>query len=334
MYINANAAQRFLVNSVSLRPIILGEIKNCGEYEKVQLGGEPCERGKLKMTSYWINKLCRSMGLTMRAPTKRGRRLPSDWEQQGRMFLHRLAYLVHVEHLHKHDVFNLDQTGCQLRPHANGGKTRAQSGSTDVAVEEHDDKRLITLVPVVSAAGDKLPLQLIFKGTDGCARSIPDYKNNFRNLLSKCPGWLFTQTKNHWSSVETNLDLIKKVILPFARQCKERRRAEGMLVSDKILIILDCWTVHKDKTFLEAVRLECPDVILLFVPPNLTSKFQPLDVAINGPFKLKIKHVYAEWAGIKLSRSLEPSHFLFWKKARHYAFRIVFHFLIPCCCQT
>ena len=56
------------------------------------------------------------------------------------------------------------------------------------SLEEHDDKRLITLVPVVNAAGDKLPLQLIFKGTDGCARSIPDYKCNFRSLLSKCPG--------------------------------------------------------------------------------------------------------------------------------------------------
>ena len=56
---------------------------------------------------------------------------------------------------------------------------------------------------------------------------------------------------------------------------------------------------------LEAVRLECPDVILLFVPPNLTSKFQPLDAAINGTFKLVTKHIYAEWAGLKLSEAFE-----------------------------
>ena len=131
----------------------------------------------------------------------------------------------------------------------------------------------------MNAAGEKLPLQYIVKGTDGKETALPDYKNKFKNLHEKFPGCIYDQTNNHWSSVDTNLKLIEKVIIPFAKANKEKRKAEGeQNVPNKMVIILDCWPVQKSPVFIQKVYERFEDVLLLLcVPPNLTGKFQPLD---------------------------------------------------------
>ena len=189
------------VISISIRPMIMGIIKHKGEQDKV-------ETGKLSLGKSWINKLCVQLGLAMRMPTKAGQRLPLDWKEQGETFLHRLAFLVQQHDLDPDDVFNMDQTACQLNPQANGGKTRAPKGSKDVVVHGDDDKRQITVVPVVAASGSKLPLQIIFKGKDDQVRSIPDYQNGFQNLPKNYPGTNYAQTRHQWSTHETNLNPI------------------------------------------------------------------------------------------------------------------------------
>ena len=216
----AVTAQTQLHNSNSLRLVIASAIADCGQKDVL-------DSGALKISAAWINKLCVSMNLTMRVPTKASKKLPDDWEAQGKLFMLKLAYLVKTHRLKPDDVYNFDQTAIQFNPQANGGKTRALKGSTDVTVVNHDDKRQITLVPTVNAAGEKLPLQYIVKGTDGKETALPDYKNKFKNLHEKFPGCIYDQTNNHWSSVDTNLKLIHEVIVPFAKSNKEKRKAAG-----------------------------------------------------------------------------------------------------------
>jgi hypothetical protein len=277
------AAETHLVNSTNLKPLIHGEILLNGEGDKVG------ERG-LRLSKSWINRLCRELGLRMRSPTKASKKIPADWEAQGHTMLLQLAYLCNKYRLDRADVFNFDQTAVLLNPHASGGKTRAPCGSKDVGMQGNDDKRQLTAVPVVSAKGDKLPMQLIVKGKEGRTGALPP-----ANALP--PGFHMTQTDNHWSTVATNLALIKEIILPAAVACKAVRRAAGEAVSDKVLIILDCWPVQKSPAFRDAVNSKFPEVILLYVPPNLTGQFQPLDVAINGNFKKHMRDVYGVWAG-------------------------------------
>jgi hypothetical protein len=291
---------KYLVTSTNLYPLIVKAIKECGEGHKLGKGVD-----KLKVCPTWINDRCCRLNLSMRKPTTATSKLPNDWKYQMKLYTMRLAYYVHRYGLKPEDVYNLDQTSVQLNPHANGGKTRSHIGSRDVITYNNDDKQQITVVPTVSAGGKKCPLQVIFKGTEGYSKtgkrlcgSIPDYKNDFVNLIAKYPGSIYSQTKNHWSTHETNIDLIEKIIVPFARQNKKMRRELGMEahVSDKIVIVLDCWPVQATQKFRLEVQSKFPDVILSYLPPNLTGKLQPLDVSINSNFKQHIKRVFGEYA--------------------------------------
>ena len=53
--------------------------------------------------------------------------------------------------------------------------------------------------------------------------------------------------------------------------------------------------MQKSPVFIQKVYERFEDVLLLYVPPNLTGKFQPLDVSVNSVFKGKVKGVYQQW---------------------------------------
>ena len=116
---------------------------------------------------------------------------------------------------------------------------------------------------------------------------------------------MFAQTKNHWSTLQTNLSLIENGILPAAKRSKEARRRAGQRVSDKVLILLDYWPVQKSPEFREKVKEAFPTVILQYVPPNLTGVYQPLDVAVNGVFKKYLRDIFGEWAVEDVQRQLQ-----------------------------
>ena len=93
----AVTAQKQLHNSNTLRLIIASAIADCGQKDVL-------DSGAFTISSTWINDLCQSLGLTMRVPTKAGRKLPDDWEAQGNKFMLKLAYLVKTHRLKPDDV--------------------------------------------------------------------------------------------------------------------------------------------------------------------------------------------------------------------------------------
>jgi hypothetical protein len=42
---------------------------------------------------------------------------------------------------------------------------------------------------------------------------------------------------------------------------------------------------HKTEAILDFIRQSTPLMTIAFIPPGLTSLMQPLDTAVNGPFK-------------------------------------------------
>lgn len=53
------------------------------------------------------------------------------------------------------------------------------------------------------------------------------------------------------------------------------------------------------------MREHHPCITLLYVPPNVTSKCQPLDVGCNRPFKNGAKNFYCRWAAARIADSLD-----------------------------
>lgn len=162
-----------------------------------------------------------------------------------------------------------------------GSYTLAEKGAKQVPIAGSDDKREITALLAVSMAGDVLPLQLIYTGTT--ERSHPT-EVAFPN------DWDITHSKNHWSTEETMLRYIDKIIDPYMKRC----RHESNLPEDqKGLCIFDVFAAHRCESVEE--KLKSLNIEYVFVPASCTGELQVLDLTVNSIFKRSLKESFALW---------------------------------------
>ena len=80
----------------------------------------------------------------------------------------------------------------------------------------------------------------------------------------------------------------------------------------KSVLLLDQFKSHTDNFIIEEAKNK--NIKLIFVPKGLTSKYQPLDVLINGILKQKAKKLWREEIvkdpNIKIKNSDAVKHFL------------------------
>lgn len=116
----------------------------------------------LKLSKSFVYKMFKAMRLSHRKPTQAARKLPADWRDQQDTFAYRCALLAAKYKIPPELVVNIDQSSFEFIPSRGG--TYAATGSKDVKCVGLGDKRNITILPGISAAGGVLPLQLIFEG--------------------------------------------------------------------------------------------------------------------------------------------------------------------------
>jgi hypothetical protein len=187
----------------------------------------------------------------------------------------------------------MDQIGVHLV--AASSWTYEIVGSSDVAVVGADDKRQITACIAASLRGDLLPLQLIFQGKT--ARCLPS-----STAASTAARVDITCSDNHWSTQETMQRWINKVLLPHAERMIELYALDA---NAHILLLLDCWAVHKSVEFRSWLEKEHPRIHLVFVPANCTSKLQLADVALQRPFKSCITQSFNQWAAATIAEQIQ-----------------------------
>ena len=93
---------------------------------------------------------------------------------------------------------------------------------------------------------------------------------------------------------------MKEQIVEADRYHKEVINKKGLDANQKMLIIWDVYCRHRDADLLEWIRKEYPNIIILFIPANLTEICQPLDIYFNALFKtilnrLMSQHIVDEW---------------------------------------
>jgi DDE superfamily endonuclease len=239
----------------------------------------------LQLSQSWCSVWVRThMNMTWRTRTSAASKLPPDWQHQGMMAAKRIAYNMQLYKIHPSLVVNPDQTGLNLVPADKS--TYEQRGAKAVHVIGAEDKRQITCVVSSSLDGDLLPLQLIFQGkTDACHPSHTDASRRARVHITHSP--------NHWSNQETMRQWIHEVLLPYA----DRKIVQHSLPRDShIVLVLDVWSVHVSEEFRTFLRTYHPNIHLVFVPPNCTSKLQVADVILQRPFKCGIRRQFTSWA--------------------------------------
>ena len=219
--------------------------------------------------------------------------MPANWEEEREDFLTRVAYIVSKFDVPKCLVLNMDET--PLKWTSSSGMTWAKTNSDNVATQGAKDKRQATGTPWVTMEGDLVFFHTTIKGKTVRCLPSEDFrsKEEFNPKMGKI---LFGFSENHWVSKDT----MKEQIVEADRYHKEIINEKGLDANQKMLIIWDVYCRHRDADLLEWIRKEYPNIIILFIPANLTEICQPLDIYFNALFKtilnrLMSQHIVDEW---------------------------------------
>ena len=185
---------------------------------------------------------------------------------------------------------------------------RAEKGVEEVRFHGYDEKRMITITPIIDGEGEVAgPTQCIWGGQEGRTGACPD-----DDLVEEYPNLYHTQTKTHWCTVSSLMLLITTL---WQDHVKPSMQAAGLhcyflvdvvpsltllfagmdIATSYWILVLDCYSVHICEEFLTWAKSEFPLLGLLYIPATLTAWLQPLDTSFNGPFKIFLRNVSGMW---------------------------------------
>ena len=93
-----------------------------------------------------------------------------------------------------------------------------------------------------------------------------------------------THSENHWCNKILARQHVTDVIMPYAKQ---QRKELGLSDDHKCLLILDVFKGQTTDAHLQF--LDGNNFVYVYVPPNLTNHFQPLDLNVNSHAKTFLK---------------------------------------------
>ena len=114
-------------------------------------------------------------------------------------------------------------------------------------------------------------MQIIASGkTERCERSqILQNIENSNNIWT-------THSQNGWSTIETFKEFLQNL--------------RAYCGNNPIYLILDCYSVHRADAIKEKAKEL--NIELIFIPPGMTDRIQPLDLRIFGPLKSISKRLF------------------------------------------
>lgn len=108
-----------------------------------------------------------------------------------------------------------------------------------------------------------------------------------------------TQNPKHWSNEATVLQYIDNILVPNVTRL---RSEEGLAADQEALLIFDTFSGHL--TVGVKQKLASNHINYVMVPPNLTNRFQPLDVSVNKAAKNVVRKCYSEYYSGEVQRQL------------------------------
>ncbi|KAF8602265.1 hypothetical protein BDV93DRAFT_444485 [Ceratobasidium sp. AG-I] len=228
--------------------------------------------------------LHRHLGWSARKATRAAQKYPPN---VNTVLLHaflRFACTVRDESIPACCIVNADQT--QVVYNSSSHTTWASTGERQVHVLGLEEKRAFTLLVAASLSGDVLPLQAIYSGKT--ARSLP---NSTAAGVARAVslGFVFdySETSNYWSTDKTMRRFITKVLAPYFIA---QRLCYNLPATQRCILQIDCWSVHRSAKFRSWMATTYPWIILLYVAGGCTGLFQACDVGLQRILKLAIWH--------------------------------------------
>ena len=81
-------------------------------------------------------------------------------------------------------------------------------------------------------------------------------------------------------------------MLKWIRSCFTKRGP--FFANTPSLLYMDSYGIHLKEEICECLRTLCGTKVAV-IPPKMTSMLQPLDVALNSPFKADLRHAWMDW---------------------------------------
>ena len=241
---------------------------------------------QIEITKSWARLLLIRMGYVKRKCTTSGKLPPRLFDESKEVFLADIAAEVVMNEVSKELFINWDQTV------PTSDWTMEKRGTKVVPIANTDDKRVLTAVLAVTASGEYLNPQLLYKGkTERCHPTVAFPE-----------GWDIWHSENRWSSEDTTKRYITKIIVPFVSQ---RRRDLKLKSIHPAITIFDGFRGQTTDDVVALLRQH--KIIPMQLPPNCTDKLQPVDLSINKPMKDHMKQKFQQWYAAEVQQKLKTT---------------------------
>ena len=232
------------------------------------------EADDFKASSHWCVMFLKRHGLSMRKHHKKRRKYGDD--SFVAFFYERMD--VVFAGTPRDRIINMDET-CWHFLQA-GGTTIAERGAESVScVFNVDEKKAITAICSIDAAGNTLPIWVLAKGTTSrCEQALRENDEIQRHLHS---GRLII---DHSESGWTNSDVAIRYLQWLASRYDQT-----------VTLVWDLYAAHRNARVKTAAQEA--NVNLEFIPAGRTDTLQPLDYRIFGPLKQSARSRFDDkWA--------------------------------------
>lgn len=244
--------------------------------------------GPVELTKSWAKSLLKRMGYVKRRGSNAGKVAVARFEELKEAYLADIKAEMIMNDIHEDLVFNWDQTALQLVP--TGEWTMHEAKAKVIPITNSDDKWQITAVLATTMTGRYLPAQLIFKGkTPRC-----------HPTLEVPHGWDLWHSCNHWSTEETMVRYLMKIIFPFVTR---RRKELNLNEHSPALAIFDGFKGQTTETMYNLLASQ--NIRVVKVLANCTDKLQPMDVSLNKPMKEEMRKRFQAWYATNVHKQLE-----------------------------
>nr|AHN53440.1 DDE superfamily endonuclease [Nuttalliella namaqua] len=229
------------------------------------------EKGMMDFTGSpsWCYRFMKRSGLSMRTKTRIAQQMPKEYESKI------LAFHKFVIDARKKNNFEISQIGnmdeVPLTFDVPSNRTVDSKGAKSITIKTSGhEKTHYTVVLSCCADGTKLPPMLIFKRKTLPKEKIP--RGVVVHIHDK--GWMDENGMRLW---------IDKVW----------SKRPGGLLKKSSLLVLDQFRAHITETTKKNFKEVKTQIAV--IPGGLTSQLQPLDVAINKPFKVLMREEWNTW---------------------------------------
>ena len=227
----------------------------------------------LKFGWGWFRRFLRRHNFSLRKPSSNTIKSLSLVADSANKFIDEIQALIESGAYDPAYILNIDETGVSTE--VERMKTVEERGKRNVRVKTTGKSKTNTTVMLGGTmTGEKLKAFVVLpdKGVKSLGIIVPS------NIV------LYHRPEGSWIDRKAMDDYVRRVLIPWARNIPEGKRA---------LLLVDGYEGHMSKEI--ETKLQNEKIDLKIFPSCTTSYLQPMDLSVNGPFKMNYSQHWDEY---------------------------------------